>query len=140
MLKGKNECGSVKTVSKRTSVMAVLECLTSTTAKRDATAAKTTWPGPPVDPPPEFAEREPQRGHIGADVNSPLQWNARERVLSESMEDVLRESEKMIVASVELQHFLLSPKDTAICIVTLADNACDERGRKKFAVLETKKA
>ena len=62
-----------------------------------------------------------------------------------------RESHTVLVDSVEkrkclenvssriLDHFLLSPEDSAISFLTLAENVCDERGRKKFAVLETKR-
>ena len=39
----------------------------------------------------------------------------------------------------ELEYFLLSAEDDAISILSFAENACDEGGRKKFAVLETKR-
>ena len=74
-----------------------------------------------------------------ADVNPLLQWNARERVLIESMENNLGRSETFQVGITELEHFLLSPGDDAISIFSFAENACDEGGRNKFAVLETKR-
>ena len=39
----------------------------------------------------------------------------------------------------ELEHFLLNPEDDAISILSFAENACDEGGCKKFAVLGTKR-
>ena len=39
----------------------------------------------------------------------------------------------------ELGHFLLGPEDAAIGILSFAENACGEEGRRKFAVLETKR-
>ena len=66
------------------------------------------WLGPSSDPRPEFAEAEPQRWHVGADVNTPWQWNVREHVPVKSMTDSLKRNEHFNVASTELQHFLLS--------------------------------
>ena len=41
----------------------------------------------PTDPPPDLAEEERQRWHIGASVSAPWQWNARERVFIVSMKN-----------------------------------------------------
>ena len=84
--------------------------------------AKRTWLGPP----PELVEEEPlpQQWQIGADVNPPWQWNARERVLIVSMECYLKR---------------LTQEDNAISVLSFAANACDEGGRKTFRVLETER-
>ena len=55
------------------------------------------------------------------------------------MEGYLKQSEKRQVGISEWEHFLLSRGDGAISILSFAENACDDGGRKKFAVLETKR-
>ena len=55
------------------------------------------------------------------------------------MESYLIKSEQFHVGINELDHFLLSPEDGAISILSFAENACQEGGRNKFAVLETKR-
>ena len=66
-------------------------------------------------------------------------WSARERSLIETMERYLKKCEQFHVGTNELGHFLLSPGDDAISILSSAGNACDEGGRKMFAVLGTKR-
>ena len=46
-------------------------------------------------------------------------------------------SEHIHVGFNELEHFLLSQGDEAVRILSFAENACDEGGRKKFGVLWT---
>ena len=61
------------------------------------------------------------------------------RVLIEAVENSLKTGEHFHVGTAELVRFLLSPGDEAISFLSLADKACDEGGRKKFAVLQTKR-
>ena len=69
-----------------------------------------TWRGPSSDLPPEFAEAQPQRRHIGADANPPWRWCVRERVLTQSMEDHLERSDNFDVVTTKEQHFPAQPK------------------------------
>ena len=91
---------------------------------------RSTWPGPPSAPPPELLEEEPQRWQIGVDVDLPWHWNARERVLIESMENCLRRNDNVHVGSIELEHFLLSPvRRSASCSLrNMRVMKVDERG------------
>ena len=49
----------------------------------------------------------------------------------------LNRRETFHVGITELEHFLIIPGDEAISIFSFAEDACDEDGRKKFAVVET---
>ena len=55
-----------------------------------------------------------------------------------TMKCYLKKSKRIQVGNRELEHFLLSPRDAAINIMSFAETACGEGGRKKFAVLKTK--
>ena len=55
------------------------------------------------------------------------------------MEGQLERGENVQVGIAEKEHFLLSPGDGAISILSFAENTCDLGGREKFAVLETKR-
>ena len=59
------------------------------------------------------------RWQIGVDVSQPWQWNARERVLVESMVNHLKSSEKFYVGII----------DEAISFLSFAENACAGGGR-----------
>ena len=123
----------VKSAPKRTTVKAVPECLRNRAPpppKGTPLQQTATCHVPPSDPPPESAEAQLQRWHIDADVNLPGYWCARERVPIQSLEDYVKRSEKFNVAITELQQFLLSLGDNASCILTFAENVCDEHGRK----------
>ena len=63
---------------------------------------------------------------IEVEVHPPWQWNARERVLIESMEAYLKGSGSFNLAISDFEHFLLSPMDEAISIMFFSGNACDE--------------
>ena len=80
-----------------------------------------------VSPPLELDEEAPRRWQI-----------ARVRPLIETMGSYLKKSEQCHVGIDELEHFLLSPGDDTINILSFAENACGEGGRKKFGVVETK--
>ena len=87
------EATPFQSVPKSTPVKAVPECLKNRAPpppKGTPSQQEATWLGPPHDPPPGLAEGEPQRWRVGADVNPPWQWNARDRVLIQSMEDYLK--------------------------------------------------
>ena len=147
------EATPVTSAPKRTPVEGVLECLRNRAPNGPSTLLSlpsllpffpkgtplqhtATWPGPPSDPPPEFTEAEPQRWHIGADANPPWQWCARERVLIKSMEDYLERSVCVFFLTLRLPN---CNEDNGSCVLTFAESVCDERGRKKFAVLEKKR-
>ena len=98
-----------------------------------------TWPGLPYAPPPELDGEGLQRWQIGVDVNPLWPWNAREDVLIKTKENYLKKSKTFQVGFSELEQFLHSPWDDAISIMSIVENPCDEGGRKKFAVLETKR-
>ena len=51
----------------------------------------------------------------------------------------MKKSEQFHVGFNELEHFLLSPENYASSILSFAEKACDDGGRKKFAVLQTKR-
>ena len=84
-------------------------------------------------------KKGPQHWKIGVDVNPPWPWSARERTLIKTMASYLKKSEQFHVGFNEPKHFLLSPENYASSILSFAEKACDEGGRKKFAVLETKR-
>ena len=48
----------------------------------------------------------------------------------------LKKSEKLQVGICELEHFLLSPGDEALSILSFAENACDEWAYNRFVVKE----
>ena len=98
----------------------------STTVQRNAIAAHSDVAVPPADQPPDLEEAEPHRWLVGADVST-WQRNARERVLIKSMENYSKKSEDCDVAITDLERFLLSPEDSAICILTL----CRKRVRRR---------
>ena len=52
----------------------------------------------------------------------------------------MKKREQLHAGIIELDHFFLSPEDNAISILSFGENACDERGRMEFAVLETKRS
>ena len=99
--------------------------------RRNATTRKALWLGPPSAAPPDLEERLEDR--------SRREPSAQERALIDAMESDLKKSDQFHVATNELEHFLLSPEDNAISVLSFVENACEEGGRKTFAVLESKR-
>ena len=64
--------------------------------------------------------------------------NAVARTLMKTIEHSLWQGDKFQFGISALEHFWSSTRDDAISIMSCAENVCDERGRKKFAV-ETKR-
>ena len=113
------EATSVKSAPKRTPVKAVPACLRNRTPPPFAGTPlqqTPTWPGPSSDPSPEFTEAEPQCWRIGAVAHPTWQWCLRECALIQPVGGYLKRGEDFNVATIELQHFLLSPEDDAGCI------------------------
>ena len=62
-------------------------------------------------------------------------WTARERVVLDEMEKILKTSESIQVEVRELEHYFFGSEDADIRIRSLAENARDERGYSKFVFL-----
>ena len=120
------EAAPVKSTPKRTPVKAVPECLRNKAPPppqggATATNSDVAWPAVGSATGTRLKNNaKPQHWHIGAGVQPPWQWNGRERVLTEPMEDYLKGSEHLNVAIAELEHFLFSPEDNAISILSCA--------------------
>ena len=64
-------------------------------------------------------------------------WTARERTNFTNMVRYLEHGEQIRVEIIELEHLLLGTEDAGISIRSLAENARDERGYSRFALLDT---
>ena len=129
------EATSVKSASNRTPVEAVQECLRTGAPqppKGTPLEQKAVGLGPPSDPPPDFSEAEPQRWHIGADVNPPSGRRAEEVNGGPS-------EKKSANFDIVLQHFLLSSEDNASCILTSAE-MCATNVNERSSAVETKRS
>ena len=56
------------------------------------------------------------------------------------MENHLKRSENVGVASVHLEHFMLSPEDNALSILSSAENACENVDESSSHCLRHKKS
>ena len=112
----------VQSVAKRTPVKSssrICKEWSSTSARRSVTATKTRRGLPRCRLRHLNSQERNTRWQIGVDVSQPWQWNARERVLVESMVNHLKTSENFYVGII----------DEAISFLSFAENACAGCGR-----------